>query len=203
MAVTIIRPVPRRAACLWSRARAGQEGRSRAGEGQQAWVGSTIWASLMGRQPSARYVGMQAATASANVRGFYIGWSRHRSGHPARVATLTVTITDHPLLIFPTLTAVKPTEHKLQWVSSAWSGLILLLFVTMFLCFLLLRESKTVFLSSLTSHNALHCYQWELSLFPAVSTMTAIFPMLSFKKTYLGHWGYQTSSEWKKKNKLF
>lgn len=196
MAVAIIRPVPRRAACLWSRARAGQEGRSRAGEGQQPWVGSTSWASLMGRQPSVRYVGMQAATASANVRGFYIGCSRHRSGHTSRVATLTVTITDHPHLIFPTLTAVKLTEHKLL-VSSAWSGLILVLFVSMFPCFLLLRASKTVFLSSLTSHNALHCYQWEPSLFPAVSTMTAIFPMLSFQKTYLGHWGYQTSWEWK------
>lgn len=68
----------------------------------------------MGRQPSAWYVGMQAATARANVRGFYIGWSRHKSGQPARVATLTATITDHPLLIFLTLTEVKPTEHKLQ-----------------------------------------------------------------------------------------
>ena len=34
------------------------------------WVGSTTWASLMGRQPSAWYVGMQAATARADVRGF-------------------------------------------------------------------------------------------------------------------------------------
>ena len=49
---------------------------------------------------------------------------------------------------------VKPTEQKLQWVSSAWSGLISVLFVSMFPCFLLLRGSKTVFLSSLTSHNA-------------------------------------------------
>lgn len=95
------------------------------------------------------------------------------------------------------LSEVKPTEHKLQWVSSAWSALISVLFVSMFPCFLLLRGSKTAFLSSLTSHNALHCYQWELSLFPAVSTTTAIFPMLSFQRTYLGHWGYQTSWEWK------
>lgn len=35
MAVAIISPVPRRAACLWSGARAGQEGRRWAGEGRQ------------------------------------------------------------------------------------------------------------------------------------------------------------------------
>lgn len=39
-------------------------------EGWQPWVGSTTWASLMGQQPSAWYVGMQAAAARADVRGF-------------------------------------------------------------------------------------------------------------------------------------
>lgn len=92
---------------------------------------------------------------------------------------------------------VEPAEQKLHWVSSAWSALISVLFVSMFPCFLLLRGSKTVFLISLTSHNALHCHQWELSLFPALSTTAAIFPMLPFQGTYLGHWGHQTSSGWK------
>lgn len=70
MAVAIISLVPRRAACLWSRARAGQESRRWVGEGRQPWVGFTTWASLMGRQPSAWYVGMRAAAAHADVRGF-------------------------------------------------------------------------------------------------------------------------------------
>lgn len=39
MAVAIISPVPRRTARLWSRARAGQEGRSPAEAGGQLWVG--------------------------------------------------------------------------------------------------------------------------------------------------------------------
>lgn len=112
-----------------------------------------------------------------------------------RVATLPTSLTIH-LSSSYLPGEVKPTVHKLQWAGSARSGLISVLFVSMFPCFLLLRGSKTVSLSSLTSHNAPHCHQWERCLFPAVSTTAAIFPMLSFQRTYLGHWGYQTSWEW-------
>lgn len=61
------------------------KGRRWAGEGRQPWVGCTTWASLMGRQLSAWYVGMQAATAHADTRGFKTVWSRrlwNRSAPP-------------------------------------------------------------------------------------------------------------------------
>lgn len=74
-----------------------------------------------------------------------------------------------------------------------------LLFVSLFPCFRLLRGRKTDFLSSLASHNAMHCYQWEWSVFfPAVSTMTAIFPMLPFSESLFGAPGL--SKLWRMKN---
>lgn len=169
--------------------------------GRQPWVGSTALPSLRDRQPSEWYVSVHAAAPRANVRGFkfagadaglLIGQLSGNPTHPHHSYSHY-----HPLFpIFTSLREVKPTEQKQECVSSAWSGLISVLFVSVFPCFPLLTGSKMVFLSSLTSHNTLPSYQWELMLFPAFSTTAAIFPMLSFQRTYLGHQGYQTSGEW-------
>lgn len=92
--MTIISLVPRHVACLWSGARVGQEGRRWAGEGWEPWVGSTTWASLMGRQPSAWYVGMRAATAQADVRDFKSAWA---DDCETRAATLLTSAHSVPL----------------------------------------------------------------------------------------------------------
>lgn len=48
-----------------------------------------------------------------------------------------------------------------------------------------------------SSHNALQCYQWETSIFPAFSQTPAIFPCSPFRKPI---WGIDaiTNGEWKK-----
>lgn len=192
MAVAIISPVPRRVACLWSRARAGREGRRWAGEGRQSWVGSAALASLMGWQTSTRYVGMQATNVCADVRGFKKTLAEKQvAGTQPTYPPTTHASSSHLWL-----------KGKQQSIQSSEAVLLSLDDSLGFLCpslhvFFFSQGAKTVFLSSLTSHNALHCYQWELKLFPAFSTTAAIFPMLSFHRTHLGHWGYQTEN-WKK-----
>lgn len=189
MAVAIISLVPRRVACLWSRARAGREGRRWAGEGRQSWVGSAALASLMGWQTSARYVGMQATNVCADVRGF------KKKLAEKQVAGTQPTYPPTPTPHHPTSdwreTSIQSSEALLLSLDDSLGSLCPSLHV-----FFFSQGAKRSF-SALTSHNALHCYQWELKLFPAFSTTAAIFPMLSFHRTHLGHWGYQTES-WKK-----
>lgn len=88
---------------------------------------------------------------------------------------------------------MKPIEHKLQWVSSAWSGLIAVLLVSVF------RGSKGAKQPfSAHPHPTMPCTATaeKSAFFPAT-----IFPMVSLQRTYLRHWIYQTSWEWKHNSK--
>lgn len=110
-AMAIIIAVPGHGACLWSTARAGQEGRRWAVESPHPWVGSTTWASLIGGRPSAWYVGMQGAPSNANVGGFKIDRSRrlwNKCSHPHYPCTLGYHWTTK--LDFPVLPVVKTVQ---------------------------------------------------------------------------------------------
>lgn len=93
----------------------------KAGGGQWSphpWVGSTTWASLIGGQPSAWYVGMQGAPSHANVGGFKIDRSRrlwNKCGHPLHPCALGYHWTTD--LDFP-------VANLKKWISSAQSGLM-------------------------------------------------------------------------------
>lgn len=156
MTISLIILVPGHLACLWSRARTGQGGRRWVVEGPHPWVGSTTCATLIDRQPSAWYVGMQGAPSHDNVGGFKISWRRRlwkTCDHPLHISTLRYhwTTTSTSLVNWTCV-------DKLKLVSSAWSWLM----------FGFLGPIFNVSFFTLPNHT-LHSYQWETSPFPAAS----------------------------------
>lgn len=106
------------------------------------------------------------------------------------------------LLIFPSLTEVKPTEQKAQWVSSAWTALILLLFVPMFHVSSFSEGAKQSF--SARSHPTMPCTatnenaafsqqfpQWQL-----------FFPCSPFREPIWGTEAIKPAENEKKNNSL-
>lgn len=126
--------------------------------------------------------------------------------------TPTTVPTDWPLLISSSRREGSLAEHKVEWAGSAWAGVIFVFLVCMLPCFLPVlllllplacqRDQSSPSLGSLTSHNAQPCYQWELCLFPAFSTTTAIFSHAVLSGS-LFEAVYQTGWEsWNKKGNL-
>lgn len=111
-----------------------EPGLGRKAEGGQHWVGYTTLASLMG---GSYHHGMSVCRML-----FLMPASRDFKSTAGdsceRVATLFTSAHSGPLSLTMDSSSshlpseVKPTEHKVQWVSSAWSGLMLVLFVPTF-----------------------------------------------------------------------